>query len=379
MVRRGTWLLACLWCLAAAAVRAHPILQNPVWIEAAPDKVTLKLEVSVRELIVVQKLETADDGSVDLEQAVEYAGRHQGYLLDHFQVKADGGLLTGTVRDIAPPGKIESGPEGPDRSHFRYFIDYPLTTPPAVLTFSQTMCREFPSAPGVPWDLSYAYRYGPPGQTPLKFGALVRDSELSFNTGFVTSGQSAAAASAGMAAPAASSPSMVTTARPLVWAGLWLLFAAAMALNRGLTILWIQAAAVLWLGAYLSAGHLMAHLPMWLAPIVAGAATILAAIDNIYTWAGDTQLLRRRALLLAGAFCFGLGLSTQEPDQISSARLWMALLVILPLFTAAAVAGLRATARKNGESSLRGLVQIASLTICVIAVWLMLRLLEVIK
>ena len=364
-------LLICLW-FGAVTLTAHPILQNPVWIEASPEKVTLKLDVSVRELIVVQKLEAADDGSVEVELAAESAERHRGYLLDHFQVKADGRLLTGSIQDITPPKQITSGLEGPDRAHFRYLIDYPLSSPPAVLSFSQDMCKEFPSAPGVPWDLSYAYRYGAPGQTPVKFGALVRESEISFNTGFPV-----VSATTGTGT-AMTVPTMVVQARPGAWAALWLVFAAAIGLNRAPAKLWLQLAAVIWLGGYLAAGFFDKPLPLWIITLAAGVTAILTAVDNIYTWAGNSPISRRRALLLAGALLFGLGLSSQQPVVISSARLWMALLILLPVLTAAAMAGLKTILlRKSGVTAARAFIQLTSLALCTTAIWLMLRLLEV--
>lgn len=367
---RGLLLLLGLW-LGAGTGTAHPILQNPVWIEASPEKVTLRLDVSVRELIVVQKLETSSDGSVEVELAAEYAERHRDYLLDHFHVKADGRPLTGNITGITPPRQITTGLEGPDRAHFRYHIDYPLTTPPAVLSFSQDMCKEFPSAPGVPWDLSYAYRYGPPGATPLKFGALLRDNAITFHTGF-----------AGTAATTPSGtgltvPSEVTRTRPVPWTVLWILFAAAMGLNRALPKLWIKTGAVLWMGGYLAAGLSDHRIPEWLPVLAAGAVTILAAADNIYTWAGDSPEKRRRALLLTGCLVFGWGLSPLQPAGVSSARLWMVLLVILPIVTAAAMAGLKTLLKRKGVPALRGFIQLTSLALCLAAIRFMLELLDV--
>ena len=101
--------------------------------------------------------------------AAEMAERHRGYVLDHFHIKADGKLLKGTITNVAPPKRIGTGLEGPDRAHFTYTISYPLPKPPAIFEFSQDMCREFPSSPGVPWDLSYATRYGPP-ENPVMSG-----------------------------------------------------------------------------------------------------------------------------------------------------------------------------------------------------------------
>ena len=47
---------------AAIAADAHPILQNPLWIDPSPKAVTLYLDVSVRELIVVQGCPVSKDG-----------------------------------------------------------------------------------------------------------------------------------------------------------------------------------------------------------------------------------------------------------------------------------------------------------------------------
>ncbi len=70
--------------------------------------------------------------------------------------------------------------------------------------------------------------------------------------------------------------------------------------------------------------------------------------------------------------------SAQQPVVISSARLWMALLILLPVLTAAAMAGLKTILlRKSGVTAARGFIQLTSLALCTTAIWLMLRLLEV--
>lgn len=165
---------------------AHPILQNPLWITVKPDLMQLKLYVSLRELNVVQGLPIALDGAVDLELAKETAPRHDGYVLDHLNFRADGVPLQGKVTARTAPGEVGKGMEGPDRAHYIYWIDYPLATPPARIAFSHTMVKEFPSAPGVEWDLSYAYRFGQPDVTPKDFGAISRGMEIVFETGFAT-------------------------------------------------------------------------------------------------------------------------------------------------------------------------------------------------
>ena len=177
------WLLGC-WVLLTGMGMAHPILQNPMWVEVAPEVLKVKIYVSVRELNVVQGLPIAGDGAVDTALAVETAPRHSGYVLDHLRLLADGIPLSGTVTGIEPPKDVGKGMEGPDRAHFVYRIEYPLAQPPAQIALSHTMVQEFPSAPGVPWDLSYTYRFGPPGATPVEFGSITRGVEVVYKTGF---------------------------------------------------------------------------------------------------------------------------------------------------------------------------------------------------
>lgn len=123
------------WLLFMGFAEAHPILQNPLWITVKPDLMQLKLYVSLRELNVVQGLPIALDGSVDLEQAKETAPRHDGYVLDHLHFRADGVPLQGKVTSRTAPGEIGKGVEASDRAHYIYLIDYPLSSPPAILVW----------------------------------------------------------------------------------------------------------------------------------------------------------------------------------------------------------------------------------------------------
>jgi hypothetical protein len=352
-----------LFLLAAAWAKAHPILQNIVWIEATPQCVTLNLEVSVRELIVVQGLPVAEDGSADLEEATDLAGRHGDYVLDHFHIKADDTLLKGTITNIVPPKRIGTGLEGPDRAHFTYTISYPLEKPPAVFEFTQDMCKEFPSSPGVPWDLSYATRYGPPENPIMKMSVLYRDSRLRYNTGF---------------ADAEVAGSTVVEARPLTWAALWILFIAAIVLGGGLGSLWYRAGAILWLGGYLAAPEFMPRaFPLWPLALLCGVAAILAAVDNIYSRGAEPHPNRRRVLFLAGCLLFGLGLSVQQPPFDIGHREWGGSLVLSALVAALALAVLPRFLRQRAAAE-RLVVQFSSLAICTSAVWLMLRILGIV-
>src|SRR6188768_3692983 len=92
--------------LTIAGAGAHPILQNPLWIEASAERVRIHLDVSVRELIVVQGLPVTPDGGTDIPVAEEFAAKHVGYVRDHITVKADGAALTGSLVDIISPEKV---------------------------------------------------------------------------------------------------------------------------------------------------------------------------------------------------------------------------------------------------------------------------------
>jgi hypothetical protein len=324
---------------------------------------------------VVQGLREAEDGGADLDEAIDLAPKHSGYVLDHFHVKADGQRLEGAVTNIEPPKRIGTGLEGPDRAHFTYTIRYLLPKPPAVLAFSQNMCVEFPSAPGVPWDLSYATRYGPPENPTMKLSVLTRDAELSYYTGFA--GAPVPDASAG-GPPVEVAGSMVVVPRPLSWAALWLLFVAAVVLGGGLDSLWYKAGAVLWLGGFLAAGALLSRgLPLWAVALPGGVITIMAAVDNIYSCA-DPHPGRRRILFVAGCLCFGVGLSLQPPPGEMGLRGWGGVLILPALAVAAGLFGLGRLLRKRGAGAERLFTQLLSLAVCGSAVWLMLRLLRLV-
>ena len=269
-------LLGC-WLLFAGQGMAHPILQNPMWIEVGPDLIKVKLYVSLRELSVVQGLPIAADGAVDGDLAAETAPRHSAYVLDHLSFRADGQPLTGKVSAIAPPKLIGKGVEGPDRAHFIYRLEYPLAQPPAQVSLSHTMVQEFPSAPGVPWDLSYTYRFGPPDATPLEFGSITRGVEVSYKTGFAQPASTVPAAEQ----PVSTLPQLIRIA----------LFGAAFGLGVGRRDRWLRRLLALipavLLGWGLGAG-LGWKMPGFLAVALGGIGILLVSVDNIHRPLADS-------------------------------------------------------------------------------------------
>lgn len=276
-------LLGC-WLLLTGQGMAHPILQNPMWIEVGPDLIKVKLYVSLRELGVVQGLPIAADGAVDGDLAAETAPRHSAYVLDHLSFRADGQPLTGKVSEIAPPKVIGKGAEAPDRAHFIYRLEYPLAQPPALVSLSHTMVQEFPSAPGVPWDLSYTYRFGPPDATPLEFGSITRGVEVSYKTGFAQPAGTVPA----VEKPVSMLPQLIRIA----------LLGAALGLGVGRRDLFLKTfgpliPAVL-LGWGLGAG-MGWKMPGFLAAALGGIGILLVSVDNIHRPLADAG--RRRGLL----------------------------------------------------------------------------------
>ena len=90
---------------------AHPILQNPMWIEFTAEALEVRVDMSVRELIVVQGLPQDTDGMVDYDLALDLAPKHLPYLLEHLSFKADGKELKGEVVKVDPPKVIGKGLE----------------------------------------------------------------------------------------------------------------------------------------------------------------------------------------------------------------------------------------------------------------------------
>ena len=356
------------WCLLLTVLltmgaRAHPILQNPMWIEFTPEGLEVRVDVSVRELIVVQGLPQDVDGMVDEGLAEELAPKHMPYLLDHLTFRADGLPLAGSVVRIEPPKKIGKGLEGPDRAHFNVYLVYPFGgVTPRTISVSHRMCVEFPSAPGVPWDFSYAYRFGPKGAPP-QLGALYRDREVVFTTGL-----GPVAGAAGEEAGQRVDLTPERTRRR--WAALAVVWSLPAGLGSGgLSGKWRRGAAVAWLAAFLGMNLSGAALPEVLAAFACGSATVLLAMEQIH----EGRTLRRRGVLLVvGAAMFGLALAGVVPVQ--GGRPWLAGLLAACLLAAAGAWALSRRLSQRDGGGARAMRQVVALAAAGGAVVLMLQL-----
>lgn len=364
---RLTGLTILLLSLLALTAAAHPILQNPCWIEVSPEVLRVKLCVSLREFAVVQGASADADGRMDLDEVRDAARRHVPYVLSHLQFAADGRELTGTVTSWEPPEEVELGPEGPDRTYCVYRLEYPLPEPPGLITFRHNMVEEFPSSPGVPWDFSYAYRFGVPGEpAPRQFGALPRDREAQYATGYrevpasarASAGQPEGADGRGQAPAARGMRSAVRTgAIALFWIALAINFRGA---RPALHMLgWCAAAFGTAYAAAASAGGM---LPASLTGTAAGAGILLLAADNIHhVWEPPGR--RRHALGIAFAAIQGV-LAARLPAGDGSAEFGAGVLAASAgLFCLVALlsSGLRRRART--PERLHPFMQIVSLSI----------------
>lgn len=289
------WLAVFLTVLAADSAPAHPMLQNAMWIEIGPAKIAVRMEVSVRELCVVQGLPITLDGTVDEALAEDTAPRHAPYVLDHLEFQGDGKILSGKVVGIDPPSHVKQGGEGTDKSYFIYRLEYPLPAPaPGRFTLTQTMVKEFPSAPGVPWDLSYAFRCGTPAEPMKNYGVLPRDSRISFKA----DGSMATEEAGGRENPEALPPAQ---------AGLMALWGA-LGLNTASRRDALRVA-LLALGTF-AAGCALGTVggfqgTVWILAGLAGVGVLLTSVDNIHRPGVPADRLR---FILTAVFSLAAGL-----------------------------------------------------------------------
>jgi hypothetical protein len=281
---------------SAGKAAAHPMIQNAMWIVLKPDSVEVRLTVSVRELCVVQGLPLAADGSVDQGVAEDTAPRHREYVLDHLDLRGDDRPLSGKVTAIDPPAKILSGAEGTDRSFFTYHLEYPLAAispRPGRFSLRQNMVVEFPSAPGVPWDLSYAYRCGPPAEPMKNYGVLPRETVIRFLAdGSMAPDDETTGKTPGQVPP-------LQAALMVLWAAFG--FNVASRRDALRTGSWALLSFALGGVIFAASGQ---SVPGWLVTGMGGVGILLTSVDNIHRPGAPADL---RRLLLAFLFPLAAG------------------------------------------------------------------------
>lgn len=135
-------------------VQAHPLLQNPMWVLVEKETVHVAVDVSLREIGLVQGVASTGDNDYAAEQFAAASEAHGRYVLGHLEVTAGGQPLAGAITKITPPplyGAIE-------QTHFQYEIAYPRGGNVGEIAVRQTMLQDLPDDTGQPWQVSYVAR-----------------------------------------------------------------------------------------------------------------------------------------------------------------------------------------------------------------------------
>ena len=167
--------------LLALPARAHPLLQDAMWLVFSPERVRVAVNVSLKEITVAQAVLAAADGGYEAEELAAAAERHRAYLMKHLEVRAGGRMLAGTVVKVLPPAMFTSA----EKTFYQYEMEYPLDgVRPGVVSLRHEMLREFPYAAGMAWDVSYVVRMKRDGSPDISIGLLRAGSAAEFATGW---------------------------------------------------------------------------------------------------------------------------------------------------------------------------------------------------
>jgi hypothetical protein len=168
-----------LFLMLAESVSAHPFLQDSMWVLFAPDQVRVAVNVSLKEVLIAQGIESGDD--FDAAVVTAAAEQHRAYVARHLKLGVNGRPLAGQVTQVTAPPVFTSA----EKSFFQYELEYPLAgPPPAEITFAQDMLREFPYAAGQAWDVSYVMRLRRFDSDEITTGLLRREQPAVFPTGW---------------------------------------------------------------------------------------------------------------------------------------------------------------------------------------------------
>jgi hydrogenase/urease accessory protein HupE len=157
----------------------HPLLQNSMWVLIEPGRVQVAVNVSARELSLVQGIAT-EDPPADTAAIEAAAARHGDYVLKHMRLQAAGRPLSGTVARISPPPEFRAI----EQTFFQYELIYTFDQPaPAAIAFSQDTLTEFSYAPGEAWDVTYAIKCKRSDSPDVEVALLRAGQSVKFSTG----------------------------------------------------------------------------------------------------------------------------------------------------------------------------------------------------
>jgi hydrogenase/urease accessory protein HupE len=169
-----TLLLAALsWPQLASA---HPMVENVLDVEIAPDRISVIARVSMEEVLVA---EAAGGVGVPDEMRTQAARAHGAYVLRHLHLRADDRPLTGKLVESIPPG----GPAASRLAAYRIEFPLPAPPPPKVVRLDQDLLREFET-----WSASCIVRIRQTDQHEFQTALLTRDKSVEFDCDWPAAG-----------------------------------------------------------------------------------------------------------------------------------------------------------------------------------------------
>lgn len=134
---------------------AHPDLQNAMWIQFEPAGIRLAVDVSMKELSAVWGIPDTLPPQDNTKPLLWAAEKHQSYLLEHLSIFENELKLAGQVLKVSPPSEVGD----PEKTFVQYEIQYSLPrTPAREIRVYHEMLKEWPYAPGTPWNIRYIVR-----------------------------------------------------------------------------------------------------------------------------------------------------------------------------------------------------------------------------
>ncbi|MFH1302229.1 MAG: hypothetical protein ABIK07_14305, partial [Planctomycetota bacterium] len=125
-----------------AASEAHPISVSQENVYVTRDKVVVSMQIYVEDLYFFQKLEPDQENIISAEKIKKAIENHKQFLLDRLLVRdINGEKVQGKVVSVDDLSIKAQGVAMSDLMLFTlvFQIEYPLSTPPEFLTFSQQL------------------------------------------------------------------------------------------------------------------------------------------------------------------------------------------------------------------------------------------------
>lgn len=184
------FLLICTVLLSCAfEAKAHPNLQNAMWVQFEPSLVRAAVNVSLKEISVAQGLALNESSVSDIAALDRAAERHRDYVLTHLTLSVGTQILAGKITKVTPPTVVSD----PEQTFFQYELEYAVSgPPPEEVRFSQAMLKEWPYAAGIAWDVSYVVRAKRSDSSAVTSWLLRNQEPSTILTGWTKAGQPAA-------------------------------------------------------------------------------------------------------------------------------------------------------------------------------------------